>query len=129
MSVSMKPKYATLALAPCWTSSARSARPSCSTAAFLIAYAAAPTPLLHVEHALEALRRGGAQGGHARSDTRVRHHHVHGAEALDGGGHRALHRAAIGHVGGDARAAGIVNRAGGRSGRGLVQIHDRLRGP
>jgi hypothetical protein len=41
----MYPKYATEALAPCGTSSTRSARPNCSTPAFAIAYGAAPTSL------------------------------------------------------------------------------------
>lgn len=43
-SVSMNPKYAIPALAPCGASSVRRARPSASTPALLIAYGAAHTP-------------------------------------------------------------------------------------
>ncbi|CAA9465473.1 MAG: hypothetical protein AVDCRST_MAG13-1 [uncultured Solirubrobacteraceae bacterium] len=45
--VSIQPKYATLALAPCGRSSTRRERPSASTPALLIAYGATPAPLAH----------------------------------------------------------------------------------
>ena len=89
---------------------------------------AADAEQVHVDDALEGLRRHRPEGRHARGDAGVGDHHVEAAEALDGLRHGALYRAAVGDVGGHADRAGVV-QLGGRAGGGLlVEVGYRHRG-
>src|SRR5581483_1532231 len=78
--------------------------------------------LVDLDHALEVLARHRPERGHAAHDAGVRDDDVEAAEALDGDGHRALHRAAVGHVGGEADRAAVVQLGGGSAGGLLIQV-------
>ena len=80
-----------------------------------------------VQHPLEALRGHRVEGRHTRCDASVGDDHVEPAEAIDGGGDRLLHRAAIGHVAGEADRPGVVDLGGRLNCRIRAQIDDHHR--
>ena len=82
---------------------------------------------VHVEHALEALRRHRAESGHAGSYARVGDHHVEAAEPLHGHRDHLLHRATIGDVGRSAERVGVVHLTRRALGGVRVQVNDRDR--
>ena len=65
-----------------------------------------------VEHTLERLRGGRAEGRRARGDAGVRNDHVEPAEPLHRSRDRSLHRAPIGDVTGEAERPRVVHLRG-----------------
>ena len=76
------------------------------------------------ERALDVLAAHRAERRGARGDAGVGHHDVETAEALDGRRDDALHRAAVGHVGGEAERALLVDLRGCGLDSALVEVDE-----